>query len=90
VKSLDKMLFPDTDVPIAYLKAMADRTCFRLSLQDKRSADRVRRYCWIGNHRKGQQKSKKTGCPFHVTLAKGEGNMGHIAKARNLEHNPDL
>jgi hypothetical protein len=88
--NLDKMPFPDTDATITYLKEMADRTGFRLSLQDKRSADRARMYCLIGNHCKGRKKSKKTGCPFHVTLIKSEGSMCHIAKARNLEHNHDL
>jgi hypothetical protein len=33
--NLDKMLFPDTDIAIAYLKAIADRIGFRLSLQGK-------------------------------------------------------
>jgi hypothetical protein len=33
--NLDKMVFPDSDVAIAYLKAMAGRIGFRLSLQDK-------------------------------------------------------
>jgi hypothetical protein len=83
------MLFPDIAVAIVYLKAMADRTVFRLSLQDKRSVDRVRIYYWMGNHCKVQNKSKKIGCPFHVTLIKSDGSMCHFAKARNLEHNHD-
>jgi hypothetical protein len=88
--NLDKTVSPDTDVAIAYLKAMADRTGFRLSLQDKKYADRARMYCWMGNHCKGQKKSKETGCPFYVTLIKSEGSLCHIAKARNHEHNHDL
>jgi hypothetical protein len=88
--NFDKMLFPDTDVAMAYFKAMADRTGFRLSLEDKRSVDHVGMYCWMGNHCKGQKKSKKIGCPFHVTQIKSEGSMCHIAKAKNLEHNRDL
>jgi hypothetical protein len=88
--NLDKMLSPDTDIAIAYPKALADRTGFRLSRQDKRSVDCVRMYCWMRNHCKDQKKSKKTGCPFHVTQIKSERSKGHIAKARNLEHNHAL
>jgi len=86
---LSTLRYTHVESLVKYLKGMADRCGFKLSLKDSIKNRSIRMYCSKGNTSKGEHKTSKTDCPFKLIIIQkfDNGEYFVVSPASCLDHN---
>jgi hypothetical protein len=76
---------------VSFLKALAEKEGFRLSLGDAKDAPRIRLLCHRAAYQKGKVRTTKTDCPFIVAIKNSKHLGCYVVSPKScLQHNHEV
>ena len=73
-----------------YLKNLAESCGFKICKLDSQNSDRIRFYCSLQQTHKSVKRTKKSGCPFHLSFRQNINGIYILSRHSNFEHSHEL